>query len=805
MIPKPDPRLLSLFRSFSQVAAITVILMGCLVLLGWMLDITVLKSIRPDLAATNPTTALLFILSGVSLWTMGKGQTGQSSRSIGKALASLVALVALLRLGEYWMGLDLGIDRLLFENPSRISPLTALNFLLIGLAVVFMDVETRQGRRPAQLLTFLVALSSLVILLSYLYSPIWHGRVVSYTHMALPTSLAFIVLCVGLFLACPNCYLMAIVTDQTAGGMVARRLLPAAIVVPPTLGAEKDYERIRAEQQLRLQAAALEATANAIVITDCQGNITWVNPAFTRATGYTAEEVIGKTPRLIKSGQHDQSFYEDLWEAILAGRIWRGEVTNRHKDGSLYTDEQTITPVLDEKGQISHFVAVKLDVTERKRAEERIKYLAHYDSLTNLPNRTLLLDRLQNAILTAQRENRSVAFLLMDMDRFKEINDTLGHHWGDLLLQQIGQRLKNALHEKDIVARLGGDEFAVVLPLAESKHALMVADKTMKALEPSFVIEGLPIVVEASIGIAVYPDHGANAETLMQRADIAMYAAKQTGRGHLIYAPDLDQHSPRQLALMGELRRAIEQNELFLHYQPEMDLKTGRVIGVEALVRWQHPEYGPIPPDQFIVPAERTGLIKPLTLWVLKEVHRQCEIWHQAGIEISISANLSVRNLQDPELPDRLAELIQVCGVAPGWLGLEVTESAIMSDPVHVMDIVTRVKAMGIRLVIDDFGIGYSSLAYLAKLPVETIKIDRSFVMGMMTNESDAVIVRSTIDLAHSLGLKAVAEGVETKEALDQLKALGCDTAQGHYICRPLPAGELTRWLKESPSLNISS
>lgn len=718
MIPQADPRLLSSFRSFSQVAAITVILMGCLVLLGWMLDITVLTSLRPGLAAMNPTTAMLFILSGLSLWTMQEGADRHRLYPfIRKALAFTMAIGGLLRLGEYWLGLDLGIDQLLFENPSRVSPLTALNFLLIGLAMLFMDVETRQGRRPAQLLTLLVALFSFVILLSYLYSPLWHGRVVSYTQMALPTSLVFIVLCIGLFLACPNCYLMAIVTDQTAGGMVARRLLPAAIVVPPTL-------------------------------------------AYLRAVGEWA-------------GFYDTPFGLTLFATsnIVVFMV------------IIYWTARSIA---------------ERDY-ERIRAEERIRYLAHYDNLTNLPNRTLLLDRLKDAIVNGQRENRSVAFLLMDIDRFKEINDTLGHHWGDVLLQQIGSRLQGALYEKDMVARLGGDEFAVVLPLAESPHALRVADKIMKALEPSFLIEGLPIAVEVSMGISLYPDHGTNAETLMQRADIAMYAAKQTGRGYLIYAPDLDQHSPRRLALMGELRQAIEQDQLFLHYQPKISLKTGRVIGVEALMRWQHPEHGMIPPDQFIGPAERTGLIKPLTEWLLNVMQHQCLAWHQSGIEITTAVNLSVRNLLDPRLPDRLQELIQKCDRIPNPVELEITETAIMVDPARAMEIITHLRAMGFRLVIDDFGAGYSSLVYLQKLPVDTIKIDKSFVIGMMANESDAAIVRSTIDLSHNLSLKVVAEGVENKETLDRLVTLGCDAAQGYYICRPLPADELTRWLHESP------
>jgi diguanylate cyclase (GGDEF)-like protein len=393
-----------------------------------------------------------------------------------------------------------------------------------------------------------------------------------------------------------------------------------------------------------------------------------------------------------------------------------------------------------------------------------------------------------------------MALLLMDLDRFKEINDTLGHHRGDLLLEQVGTRLKSVLFEPDIVARLGGDEFAILVPkLAATEHINMVIQKVLRALEAPFVIEGLPIAVEASIGIALYPDHGANPDSLMQRADVAMYAAKQSGSGYIIYDPKHDQHSPRRLALMAELRQAIENDQLSLHYQPKIDLKTNRVIGVEALVRWQHQQYSFIPPDQFIIPAERTGLIRPLTLWVLNTGLRQYQVWHQAGMEISMAVNLSARNLQDAQLPEQIAELARTCGVASGLLELEITESAIMADPTHAMEVLTRLRGMGIRISIDDFGTGYSSLGYLKKLPVDEIKIDKSFVIGMAEDKDDVVMVLSIINLAHNLGLKVVAEGVENQETLNQLAAFGCDEAQGYFWSHPLPAAELTRWLGESP------
>ena len=436
---------------------------------------------------------------------------------------------------------------------------------------------------------------------------------------------------------------------------------------------------------------------------------------------------------------------------------------------------------------------------ERDQAEEMIRFLAYHDPLTALPNRTLLQDRLQRAILDAQRENRPLAFLLMDLDRFKEINDTLGHHRGDQLLQQVGPRVQNLLRGSDTVARFGGDEFAVLLPHTGEEGAMETAQKILKALAPPFTIDNLPIHVEASIGIALYPEHGAGSENLIQRADVAMYAAKRTGSGCLFYAPEQDQHSPRRLALMGELRQAIERNQLFLHYQPKISLITARIVGVEALVRWQHPEYGCVPPDQFIGPAEQTGLIHPLTQWVLDTALRQCRAWREEGLDIRVAINLSVRNLQDPQLPAQVAERLQTYGLSSDRLDLEITESAIMADPARALQVLTGLEQLGVGLSIDDFGTGYSSLGYLKKLPVDTIKVDKSFVMDMVSDESDTAIVKCAIAFGHNLGLKVVAEGVENRETWNRLAALGCDSAQGYYMSRPISPAELPRWLSTSP------
>jgi diguanylate cyclase (GGDEF)-like protein len=453
----------------------------------------------------------------------------------------------------------------------------------------------------------------------------------------------------------------------------------------------------------------------------------------------------------------------------------------------------------DDDDDDDDIICVIEDYTERKAQAAALEYKATHDALTDLPNRFLFHDRLQQALRAGLREKKPLALLVMDLDRFKEINDTLGHLIGDRLLQEAGRRIRGVLRESDTVARLGGDEFALLLPGARVNDAVLVVEKVQKALARPFTLEGLSLDVEASFGIALFPEHGEDADTLIRRADVAMYVAKQAGSGYALYASEQDQYTPRRLMLIGELRHAIELNQLVLHYQPKINLRTGRVTGVEALVRWQHPQHGLIPPAEFISLAEQTGAIKPLTLWVLEEALRQCQAWHQAGLTLTVAVNLSARNLQDPQLVDQVAGFLETAGAAPSRLELEVTESVIMADPARALETLTRLSAMGVRLAIDDFGAGYSSLSYLKKLPVNELKIDKTFVINMATDDNDAVIVRSTIDLAHNLGLAVVAEGVETQASWNRLAALGCDAAQGYWMSRPLPAADLTRWLAELP------
>ena len=436
--------------------------------------------------------------------------------------------------------------------------------------------------------------------------------------------------------------------------------------------------------------------------------------------------------------------------------------------------------------------------TRLKELYESLESLAFTDPLTKLPNRTLFHERLEQAIDEAKRDYNPFALLLMDIDRFKDINDTLGHQVGDMLLQQVAARLRSKLRDIDTVARMGGDEFAILLPAVSDKHATMAARMLLQALRTPFRVEEQSLDIGASIGVALYPDHGVDANILIQRADVAMYAAKHANSGHAFYDGKFDQHSPTRLTLLGELRHAVEQEQFVLYYQPKVNLKNFQVTGVEALVRWNHPREDLMLPDTFIPLLEQTGMIRSLTPWVLNESLRQGHELQDLGAPITISMNLSVRDLQDPYLADAFAEQLAALQISPRWLELEITESAVMTEPERALDVLTRLSSMGLRIAIDDFGTGYSSLSYLKKLPVNTIKIDKSFVIGMGRDENDAAIVRTSIDLAHNLKLEVVAEGVENEETLKRLNELGCDTAQGHYISRPLSAEELALWLKQS-------
>jgi len=455
--------------------------------------------------------------------------------------------------------------------------------------------------------------------------------------------------------------------------------------------------------------------------------------------------------------------------------------------------------------------AMVLDQTNELRShtaalEKKADHEATHDSLTDLPNRTLFLDRLQQATSLAQREDYPLAVFIMDIDRFKEVNDTLGHYNGDLLLKQVALRLSGVIRKSDTLARIGGDEFGFLLPKPGSLEELKgIAKKIKSSMTPPFALENLSLDVQASIGAVLFPDHGKDVDTLMQRADVAMYVAKQDNIGFVVYSKDLDEHSPHRLTLMGELREGIKCDELKLYYQPKVLSASNKLNSAEALVRWQHKIHGLMLPDDFIPLAERTGLIQDLTFWTLKEALKRCTEWHKQNINIGVAVNLSPQCLLNPEFPEILTGLLASYGFPAEFLTLEITETSIMTGADRSLKILERIHEMGVSFSIDDFGTGYSSLAYLKKLPVSEIKIDKSFVMEMLKDKSDATIVKATIQLGHNLGLKVVAEGVEDKETYSALKDMGCDILQGYYISRPAPAKDFMDWVQRKGKDGVPS
>jgi diguanylate cyclase (GGDEF)-like protein/PAS domain S-box-containing protein len=538
--------------------------------------------------------------------------------------------------------------------------------------------------------------------------------------------------------------------------------------------------------------------------------------------GYPAADFVDNAARTYGSiiHPHDRpGVAEEIDRALEVGAPYALEYRVLHADGSVRWISERGRAILSESGAPLWLDGVLLDVTDqvlaeedRDRAEAALRQQAElnrhqalHDSLTELPNRVLFQDRVRQVILGAEREGGGVAVLVMDLDRFKEINDTLGHAAGDRLLVEAARRLRTTLRGADSIARLGGDEFAILLHDGSPGGVAGAARRIHTAFAAPFSLDGLPLQIEASIGAATYPEHADDVEGLIQRADIAMYVAKRDNSGWELYDESQDDHQPHRLSLISELRRAIDERELVLHYQPKLDLRSGQVAAVEALVRWHHPTRGMVGPNEFIDVAQETSLIKPLTLYVIDEALRQCRAWAAEGHSLAVAVNVSTRNLIDLDFPDQVAALLAKWEVGPEWLELEITESAIVADMFRMRGVLERLGAMGLRISVDDFGTGYTSLGYLRRLPISELKIDRSFVSHMATSEEDAVIVRSTIDLGRNLGLGVVAEGVEDAEVLERLRELGCDVAQGYLMSAPIPAVELTAWLKEFTARSASA
>ncbi|BCX81238.1 hypothetical protein MIT9_P0816 [Methylomarinovum caldicuralii] len=562
----------------------------------------------------------------------------------------------------------------------------------------------------------------------------------------------------------------------------------------------------RDEARLRLWDTVFEHAAEGIFITDSEGHILQVNRAFTEILGYAPEEIIGQTPRLWKSGRHDRSFYQNLWDSLKRTGHWQGEIWNRRKDGDLVVECLTISAVRDPGGATTHYVAMFSDISRLKRTEEELAYLAYHDVLTGLPNRALLNARLnarldhalEHALEHARRHRTQLALLLLDLDRFKHVNDSFSHATGDTLLQQVAARLRNCVRQDDTVARLGGDEFVFLLEnLHEPENAALVADKVIAALKRPFQIGGHTIPVSASLGISMFPRDGEDAATLLRNADAAMYQAKSEGAGsYAFYTREMTERAREHILLESALRRALEAGELQLHFQPQVDMDDGRPIGCEVLARWHHPELGTVSPARFIPLAEETGLILELGAWVLENACRLAKGWLDRGLDFGrIAVNVSGCQIRHRVICDQVAQALARSGLPPSRLELEVTEGFIMEKAEDAIGILEALRDQGITLAIDDFGTGYSSLVYLKRLPIHCLKIDQSFVRDLPEDREDAAICQAVIALGQALGLETLAEGVETEAQRRFLLQHGCRLGQGYLFSRPLPAEAFEKWL----------
>lgn len=566
--------------------------------------------------------------------------------------------------------------------------------------------------------------------------------------------------------------------------------------------------RERDTEALRKLNALIEQSASAMIVTDVDGVIEYANTPFTAITGYTREETLGRKAGFWRSGRTSAALYRQMWDAALEGKVWNGEMINRRKNGELYWASTILSPVRDEAGRITHFISIQSDISERRRIEERLNFLSAYDELTGLPNRSLLAQRFAEHCAEGAQHDAMIGFITIGIGRFKRINDTLGRDVGDQLLKVVAQRLGDCIEAGDTVSRHGGTEFVVMTPELDRRDALHdKATRIVETLNLPVVIQGERLQPIINAGISMMPHDGGHLEVLLRKATFALHHAERQGLGVCLCTDALDKDAQERLALEGALRSSLESSALELHYQPKVDLQSGRIVGVEALARWTHPSnHEQVPPSRFIPIAEESGLIQHLGAWALRQACRQTKAWLDAGLpRIVVAVNLSANQLRQPNLVDIVAEILRETGLPPAQLELELTESALMEDPEQANDVLCRLKALGLRLAIDDFGTGYSSLAYLSQFPVDQLKIDRSFIKQITTDAASEAISTSVIALAHQMGLRVIAEGVETEDQLAFLARHDCDEIQGYYYSPPIPASAFAVLLASGKQLAPSA
>lgn len=556
-------------------------------------------------------------------------------------------------------------------------------------------------------------------------------------------------------------------------------------------------ERV-AEENLRLIAKVFEYGVEGIMIMDREYRIMRVNKAFTDITGFRAEDVLGRTPDMFNT-DHPSEFYTDMWREIAHRGYWQGELRSQRSDGTLYTEILTLTEVRNAEGDISNYIAMFSDISERKAAEMKVRRMAYYDLLTGLPNRTLFEDRLAHEIMRANREHELVGVIFIDLDNFKYVNDSYGHRAGDDLLREVAMRLQEGIRESDTVARLGGDEFTVLVAKTRSLRDVdVVALRIVEALQSPCEVNGSEYLVTASLGISVFPRDAKDGETLLKNADAAMYRAKEHGKNHIEYfTQELNLAVSERIRVESSLRAAVQRGEFVLHYQPQLEFDTRRMRGVEALIRWDHPQLGILPPDRFIRVAEECGLVDQIGSWVIHEACRQARYWQDRGIDVPcVAVNISVRHFTRGDIVQLILDALRQYGLQAHQLEIEITESVMMTSPERSTEILERLRRAGVKIVIDDFGTGFSSLSYLKRLPVDSLKIDKSFVRDLITDPDDRAIVASIIDLAGQFQLSLVAEGVESEAQMNMLKKLGCTSGQGYHFSSACNVVQLEKWLK---------